>query len=93
MQLLNVKREGWLHYLNCLPDVMFLLVFYDFFLTVQWVDLLCVIMSFPGHTHLFFLSECLFVYKLVRIQNFAISEVKFHLETLHMESSWVEGTE
>ena len=34
------------------------------FLTVTWVCLQCMIVVFPGHTHLPFLSEPLFLYKI-----------------------------
>ena len=35
-----------------------------FFLTMPWVDLQCVILGFPGHTHLLFVFMA-FVYLLI----------------------------
>ena len=40
-------------YFNCLPDVLRLGVL-GFFLNKLWVGLWCVIVAFPGHTHLHF---------------------------------------
>ena len=40
--------------LNCLPDVLRLLLFW-LSLTVTWVGLQCVIVVFPGHTRLLFI--------------------------------------
>ena len=47
--MLMGKRESWLLYFNCLPVSVLML-----FLTLSYVDLQCVIVVFPDHTHLLF---------------------------------------
>ena len=49
--ILTWKRESWSLFFNCLPDVLFMLVFCG---SVSWVGLQCVIVVFPDHTHILF---------------------------------------
>ena len=55
------------------------------FLTMQWVGLQCVIVSFPGYTHIFYLYfyccyYCLFVQVvLVTHQHMAMSECQMNV--------------
>ena len=41
-------------YLNCLLAVIVIVSVLCLFLVVLWVGLQCVILTFPGHTHLLF---------------------------------------
>ena len=49
LQLSHWERESWSFYFCC-ADVILLCLF----LKVLWVDMQCVSVTFPGHTHLLF---------------------------------------
>ena len=51
--ILMRKRESWLLCFNCLSGVLIVTVNTLWrFLVVPWIDLQCVILLFPDHTHL-----------------------------------------
>ena len=48
--ILIEKGESRLHFINCLSDVLCLLVFFDF--SLWWVSMQCVIIGTSDHTRL-----------------------------------------
>ena len=89
---LRVKFEVNLVYFNCLPEVMWLLVFCGssswccglilsvlwLFLMMLWADLQCVIVVLPDHTHLLF--RIFWIHRLGFIHELLISYICFWRE-------------
>ena len=52
--ILMGKRKSWLLYFCLFNWCLVIVIVLWLFLTVPWVDLQCVIVVFPDHTHLLF---------------------------------------